>query len=349
MKVLGRIVDDRGIRMDPDKVDSIMNWKVPISKELLRGFLGSVGYLADDIATVRIPMGTLASMTGANASFKWDFTHQRAFDEIKQLVHAHREHHRVPLDYSENAPPVWLVTDGSHGGIAGVVSQGDDFRRARVAAFFSAKLSSTQQNYPVHEIEMLAGIEAMLRHRDILLGCPFTWVTDHKGLIHLLNQRNLSGRQARWMEKIAEYDFKIEYVPGVENVLADALSRIYSNDQPGTVRAPSEYTQHDDGAAAPVSLSAHAVSVPVLVDVEGRAASELTSGSSAVAPHRSERLRHAAARPRSPLVLSMVGSRLEGASSASHRRALPRTRGRVIASSRPPQPSSKARSSSPIA
>ncbi|THG93109.1 hypothetical protein EW026_g8033 [Hermanssonia centrifuga] len=49
LKVLGRIVDDTGIRMDPDKVDSVLNWKVPTSKELLRGFLGSVGYLADDI------------------------------------------------------------------------------------------------------------------------------------------------------------------------------------------------------------------------------------------------------------------------------------------------------------
>ena len=69
--------------MDPDKVDNVLSWKVPMSKELMCGFLGSVGYLADDVATVRILMGILASLTGANASFKWNFTHQRAFDEIK--------------------------------------------------------------------------------------------------------------------------------------------------------------------------------------------------------------------------------------------------------------------------
>lgn len=51
MKILGRIVDNAGIRMDPDKVDNVLNWKVPTNRELLRGFLGSVGYLADDIAT----------------------------------------------------------------------------------------------------------------------------------------------------------------------------------------------------------------------------------------------------------------------------------------------------------
>lgn len=271
MKILGRIVDDHGIRMDPHKVDSVVNWKTPTNKELLRGFLGSVGYLADDIATIRIPMGVLSSLTGSTALFKWEPTHQRAFDEIKHLVHTHREHHRVPLDYSKEAPPIWLVTDGSIGGIAGVILQGETWKEGRIAAFFSAKLTSAQANYPVHEIEMLAGVEAMLRHRDILLGCSFTWVTDHKGLTHLLRQRNLSGRQARWLEKISEYDFRVEYLPGVENVLADALSRIYSHDPPGTVRASTEYTQHDDAETLPTLLESLSISQPVVVGVEALA------------------------------------------------------------------------------
>jgi RNase H-like domain found in reverse transcriptase len=95
---------------------------------------------------------------------------------------------------------------------------------AKVAVFYSAKLNLAQQNYPVHEIEMLAGVETMLRHKDVLLGVHFKWLTDHKGLIHLLNQKNLSGRQAWWLEKIAIFDYKIEYVMGSKNILADALS-----------------------------------------------------------------------------------------------------------------------------
>ena len=142
MKILGRIVDDHSIRMDPEKVDSILNWKVLMNCELLRGFLGSVGYLVDDITTIRIPMGILSSLTGSEMSFKWEYTHQRAFNEIKKLLHGHWEHHHVPLDYSKDTPHIWLVTDGSHGGIAGVVTQGDDFRQGHVVAFFSAKLSS---------------------------------------------------------------------------------------------------------------------------------------------------------------------------------------------------------------
>ena len=197
LKLLGRIIDDNGIRMDSDKVDSVLNWKVPTNRDLLRGFIGSVGYLADDIPNVRIPMGVLSSITGDTVPFRWGYTEQRAFDEVKTLVHLARGHHRVPLNYSPNAAPIWMVTDGCSTGISGLVSQGNDWKTAKIAAFYSAKLNPAQQNYPVHEIEMLAGIETMLRHADILQGVKFKWLTDHKGLIHLLNQKKLVGSTSK--------------------------------------------------------------------------------------------------------------------------------------------------------
>jgi hypothetical protein len=42
------------------------------------------------------------------------------------------------------------------------------------------------------------------------------------------------------------FDFEVHYVPGTENILSDALLRIYSNEAPGTVRTPSEYTEYDN-------------------------------------------------------------------------------------------------------
>ena len=35
LKLLGRIIDDKGIRMDAEKVDSVINWKVPTNRDLL--------------------------------------------------------------------------------------------------------------------------------------------------------------------------------------------------------------------------------------------------------------------------------------------------------------------------
>ncbi|KAJ3518583.1 hypothetical protein NMY22_g13602 [Coprinellus aureogranulatus] len=267
MKILGRIVTDEGIRMDGDKVDALVRWKTPTNRELLRGFLGAASYLADDIDRVRVPMGVLFNLTSDKVPFRWDFTHQRAFEEVKRLASACRDHHRTPLQYGPGAPPINVVTDACVTGIAGVVSQGKDWKTAKVAAFFSAKLNKAQQNYPVHELEMLAGLETMLRHRDILQGAKFTWYTDHKGLRHLLAQRDLSGRQARWLEKMSGFDFVVEYVPGSENILSDALSRLYANDAPGTVRARGEYTDFD--IVSNDALTEQAVTMPLYVGKEG--------------------------------------------------------------------------------
>lgn len=217
-------------------------------------------------------MGVLSTITGDTVPFRWGYTEQRAFEEVKALVHQAREHRRVPLDYSEGASPIWMVTDGCATGISGLVSQGNDWKTARIAAFYSAKLNSAQQNYPVHEIEMLAGIETMLRHVDILQGTKFKWLTDHKGLIYLLNQKNLSGQQARWLEKISSFTFEVVYIAGSENVVADALSRIYSNDSAGTEWARSEYTYHDVVDDDTSTMEKQPDILPVLAGIEAQIA-----------------------------------------------------------------------------
>ena len=113
---------------------------------------------------------------------------------------------------------------------------------------------------------MLAGVEMMLHHRDILQGAHFKWIMDHKGLVHLLSQRSLSGRQAQWIKKISEFSFEVEYIAGSENIVADALSHMYSVDSLGTIHAKSKYTYFDvvneDG------LNLEKTSAPVLAGIE---------------------------------------------------------------------------------
>lgn len=73
---------------------------------------------------------------------------------------------------------------------------------------------------------MLAIVRALKKFRADLLGTHFTICTDHRTLECFQGQRNLSRRQARWQEFLAEYDFDIRYVRGEDNTVADALSRM---------------------------------------------------------------------------------------------------------------------------
>jgi hypothetical protein len=266
LKLLGHVITRDGIRIDPHKIDTILNWKTPTNRDLLRGFIGTVGYVSDGVEAVCIALGPLQHLTGDSVAFRWHATEQRCFDTVKQMVHEHREVKRVAMKHGDDAPCVWLVGDGCCSGVAGTIRQGDDWQTAPIIAFYSAKLSTTQQNYAVHEIELLAGLETMMRYRDLLLGVHFTWCTDHKELEYLLNQKNLTGRQARWISKMSEFDFDVMYIPGKLNTVADALSRIYSADEPGTIRAESEFVQHDTAAMRVSSLH----SVPMQTGTEAR-------------------------------------------------------------------------------
>jgi transposase InsO family protein len=214
----------------------------------------------------------LHGLAAPSSTFEWSESADRAFQMVKRYVQDFRNHHRKPLRYDDEAPPINLITDACNTGIAGVISQGTDWQTAPVAAFFSAKLTSTQQNYPTHELKLFAGLESMRRHRYILQGTHFRWYTDHKGLEHLLKQKTLSPRQARWMEVLNEFSFDVIYVPGSDNVLADALSRIYSEDSPGTIRSPSEYAQYDENSPPPlINADPAAITVPIAAGLQSNA------------------------------------------------------------------------------
>ncbi|PIL28086.1 hypothetical protein GSI_09840 [Ganoderma sinense ZZ0214-1] len=245
LKLLGHLIDENGIAMDPHKVECVQNWKVPTNKTLLSSFLGAVGFLAPDCEGICIPMGVLAQLTSSARPWNWTDTYQRAFDQVKEIVHKWRNSRRTALDYLEGAPAINLVTDASLTGGSGYICQGDDVLMAKVILFWSGKFNSAQQNYPVHEQELLAIIESLKWFRHLLYGTEFRICMDHESLEHLMNQKNLSPRQHRWMDVLNEFRNKIHYIPGELNVLADALSRLYSDEPDGIVRAMSEYVGRD--------------------------------------------------------------------------------------------------------
>lgn len=265
LSILGHIIDHNGIKMDPAKVDKVTSWKTPVNKEQLSSFIGAVGFLAPGCEGIRIPMGTLSAVAAPQSRWTWGPTQQRAFDDVRHRVQLWRDEHRIAPDYSPGAPPINLTTDASLTGASGVLSQGTDIHTARVIAFWSGKFTTTQQNYPVHEQELLAIVSSLKRFRDLLHGTHFRIFTDHEALQVLGTQKHLSPRQARWLEVLADFDYSVTYLPGEQNILADSLSRIYSAERKGTVPAPSEYVPPVDEDDEIVPSIEHLISAPVTV------------------------------------------------------------------------------------
>ena len=83
-------------------------------------------------------------------------------------------------------------------------------------------------NYEIYDKELLAIIRCLEHWRPELesTDIPVEVITDHKGLEYFMSTKELSRRQVRWSEKLADYNFKIKYRPGRTNERADALTRM---------------------------------------------------------------------------------------------------------------------------
>src|SRR6202522_1105084 len=224
---LGHIISLDGIQADPSKVNKIIDWPVPKNLKEVQQFLGLVKYLNTFLPHLAVQSSILLRLTTKECAKKfppWNDTYQNAFEKIKQIVLS-REYLTV-VDHSKlDSNNIFVTTDASDHCTGAVLSFGPTWETARPVAFDSSTLKDAEENYPVHEKELLAVIRAIKKWRYKLIGTPFFVYTDHKTLLNFGTQKDLSRRQARWMEYLSVYDCKFVYVRGEDNTMADALSR----------------------------------------------------------------------------------------------------------------------------
>jgi hypothetical protein len=225
---LGHKISQKGIEADEGKADRILAWPQPKSAQDVRSFLGLVRYLASFLPNLADYTGILTELTFKSCDSRfpeWTAAHQEAFEGIKRLITSRDCLTTIDHDLMPDHK-IFVTTDASDMRSGAVLSFGTSWESARPVAFDSRTFKGPELNYPVHEKEMLAIVRALKKWRTDLIGVPFLIYTDHKTLENFDTQKDLSRRQARWMEFLSQYDGKIVYVKGEDNTVADALSRL---------------------------------------------------------------------------------------------------------------------------
>jgi hypothetical protein len=94
-------------------------------------------------------------------------------------------------------------------------------------AFFSRKLEPAQIRYLAFDHELFACCAGIQHFRYMLEGGPFTIYTDHNPLTYALGKvaDGWTAMQCRKLSYVVEFTTDIRHVPGVDNVVADTLSR----------------------------------------------------------------------------------------------------------------------------
>ena len=221
--VLGRHIQNGEISIAKAKVDAFTSLRTPTSFQELGKDLGAFTWLTDHLpwaADIAAPLNTLYHA----GKWEWTANHENAFNRMKQIVGGSEV--LVPLDLTEGADHIRVVSDASLVAMGGYICQGKTFETSRPAVYHSRVFNPAQTNYPVHEQELLALEDTIRSYEHWLIGRPFIAVTDSQAMLSLMKQKHLSPRQWRTVTYLSKFDITFEFVEGKRNVIADLLSRI---------------------------------------------------------------------------------------------------------------------------
>lgn len=226
MKLLGHVLSEKGISIDPEKQEMIMKWPRPTEGSELASALGLGAFLRDH---VRHYADITAPLEKAKKEKVIDWTAERD----RHWLLFKRAFASVPLlrfpDFSKRFV---LATDASQTGIGGILYQPDDdddtITPNNIVAIASKQLDQTQRNYPVYKKELFAVIYCLRKFHSYLWGRKVTVLTDHKPLVHITNQKLMTVALQQWLDVLLDYDLVIKYRPGLLHVIPDALSRMYA-------------------------------------------------------------------------------------------------------------------------
>ena len=243
---LGFVVSPYGVHMDPARVQSILEWPEPESYRDVQVFLGFANFyrrFIHDYSALARPLNDLikaAQQEGAKSGKKKDLKFlKREWEWPEDASAAFRTLRgaftQAPvLRHFDPALPCMVISDASDAARAAILlqPQEDAVNGAQPqthwhpVAYYSLSFKGPELRYEIHDKELLAIVDAFKVWRHYLEGARHTVrvITDHNNLKYFMTTKVLNGRQARWAEKLAAYDFQIEYKKGESNP-ADGPSR----------------------------------------------------------------------------------------------------------------------------
>ena len=184
----------------------------------MQSFIGMVNYLSKFTSRLSDLAEPIHELAKERVPFNWGPEHDEAFSLIKKELTA------APiLAYYNPKKLTVLQTDASCKGLEACLLQNE-----KPVYFTSKALTETQKGYVAIELESLVVAWAMEKFHHFLYRNQFTLETDQKPLEAILSKSlNLATPQLqRILIRTLPYNFKIRYIPGPTNQIADCLSRL---------------------------------------------------------------------------------------------------------------------------
>jgi len=216
------IISPKGVEMQKKKVEGVLNWPVPRNVKEVQKFLGLANYYRRFIKNFAKVAVLLHVLVRKEQKWKWEEEQEEAFRRLKKAFTTEPVLAILDIDREMR-----VEVDTSDYATGGILSTKCEDGKWRPVAFISKSLNATEQNYEIHDKEMLAVIRCLEAWRHYLeeAKLEFKIWTDHKNLQYFMTSQKLNHRQARWALYLSQFNFTLKHVLGKSMEKADRLSK----------------------------------------------------------------------------------------------------------------------------
>ncbi|RVW82849.1 Retrovirus-related Pol polyprotein from transposon 17.6 [Vitis vinifera] len=236
-KLLGHIVSERGIEVDPDKIKAILDMPAPKTEKEIRGFLGRLQYISRFIARLTDICEPIFRLLRKNQPTVWNDDCQFAFEKIKEYLLS-------PPVLVPPTPgrPLLLYLSVSDMALGCMLAQIDDLGKERAIYYLSKRMLEYEMKYVMIERLCLALVWATRRLRHYMTEYSVHLISRLDPLRYLFDRPALTGRLMRWLVLLTEFDIQYVSQKSIKgSIVADHLASLpTSEDRPVDDDFPDE-------------------------------------------------------------------------------------------------------------
>ena len=217
IEILGHVITNGTVSINHSKFIDMMSWPRPTNKKELQRLLGTLNYFRKFIPGYSTLVYNIENQV-KNPSFIWNSDLENDYRIIFETLK-----NAVSIKKFDPNKEILIATDAAKFGIGGIVFQGTN-SDGQIVGIFSRRLKEYEIRYSIPKKELLAIVFVIKKFEKFLLGRRFTILTDNISLLSSIKQYSTMA----WYDYLSQFSFDIKHIPGKDNCLPDALSRLYT-------------------------------------------------------------------------------------------------------------------------
>ena len=219
LEFVGHVISADGVDYTSEKRQKVLDFPLPSTPKQMLGFLGLANYFREHVEDMTGKTKCLRDMLkDKKKSLIWTDELKEHFYYVRNAVANCQK-----LFFIDESAEVFVETDASDYGYGAYIYQVINGKQYPIL-FVSKSFVGAQLNWKVIEKEAYAIYYVLKTYAYLLRDIKFTLRTDHKNLTYI--NLESSAKVRNWKLFMQEYNFDVEHVAGVDNLVADAFSRL---------------------------------------------------------------------------------------------------------------------------